>query len=315
MDTITSNGGGIQLSALMHEFNLEALHTSDDIDKIIIDSDDINRPGLQLTGYFDHFDPKNLQIIGRTESAFLESFTEERRREAFERLFQRGIPALILSRSMEPYPECLEMARKYNITVLRSSEWTSTLMSNMLTSLRVWLAPRITRHGVLVEVYGEGILILGDSGIGKSETAIELVKRGHRLIADDAVEIRKVSNHTLVGSAPEVIRHYIELRGIGVIDVRRIFGVGAVKATERIDLVINLELWQEGKDYDRFGMEQQTIDIMDITLPLLTIPVKPGRNLAIIFEVAAMNNRDRKMGFNSASELVQRMQDADAGHL
>ena len=315
MDTITSNGGGIPLSALMHEFNLEALHTSDDIEKIIIDSDDINRPGLQLTGYFDHFDPKNLQIIGRTESAFLESFTEERRREAFEHLFQRGIPALILSRSMEPYPECLEMARKYNITVLRSSEWTSTLMSNMLTSLRVWLAPRITRHGVLVEVYGEGILILGDSGIGKSETAIELVKRGHRLIADDAVEIRKVSNHTLVGSAPEVIRHYIELRGIGVIDVRRIFGVGAVKATERIDLVINLELWQEGKDYDRFGLEQQTIDIMDITLPLLTIPVKPGRNLAIIFEVAAMNNRDRKMGYNSASELVQRMQDADAGHL
>ncbi len=315
MDTITSNGGGIALSALMHEFNLEALHTSDDIDRIIINSDDINRPGLQLTGYFDHFDPKNLQIIGRTESAFLESFSEEARREAFERLFQRGIPALILSRSMEPYPECLEMARKYNVTVLRSSEWTSTLISNMLTSLRVWLAPRITRHGVLVEVYGEGILILGDSGIGKSETAIELVKRGHRLIADDAVEIRKVSNRTLVGSAPEVIRHYIELRGIGVIDVRRIFGVGAVKATERIDLVVNLELWQEGKDYDRFGLEQQTIDIMEITLPLLTIPVKPGRNLAIIFEVAAMNNRDRRLGYNSASELVRRMQDADAGHV
>ena len=315
MDTVTSNGSGISLSSLMHEFNLEALHTSDDIDKIIIDSDDINRPGLQLAGYFDHFDAGNLQIIGRTESAFLQNFTEDKRRDAFENLFKRGIPALILSRSMEPFPECLEMAKKYNVTVLRSSEWTSTLMSDMLTSLRVWLAPRITRHGVLVEVYGEGILILGDSGIGKSETAIELVKRGHRLIADDAVEIRKVSNHTLVGSAPEVIRHYIELRGIGVIDVRRIFGVGAVKATERIDLVINLELWQEGKNYDRFGMDQQTIDIMDITLPMLTIPVKPGRNLAIIFEVAAMNNRDRKMGYNSASELVQRMQDADAGRL
>ena len=287
MQTVTSNGGGISLSALMHEFNLEALYASDDIDKIIIDSDDINRPGLQLAGFFDHFDAGNLQIIGRTEATFLERFTEDRR-----------------------LPECLEMAKKYNVTVLRSAEWTSTLMSDMLTSLRVWLAPRITRHGVLVEVYGEGILILGDSGIGKSETAIELVKRGHRLIADDAVEIRKVSNHTLVGSAPEVIRHYIELRGIGVIDVRRIFGVGAVKSTERLDLVINLELWREGKDYDRLGMDQQTIDIMDITLPMLTIPVKPGRNLAVIFEVAAMNNRDRKMGFDPASELVQRINDA-----
>ncbi len=313
MDTVTSNGGGIKLSVLMHEFNLEALYLSDDIDKIVIGSDDINRPGLQLAGYFDHFDPGNLQIIGRTEAAFVEGFSPERRREAFENLFRRGIPALILSRNMEPLPECLEMARQYNVTVLRSTEWTSTLMSNMLSSLRVWLAPRITRHGVLVEVYGEGILILGDSGIGKSETAIELVKRGHRLIADDAVEIRKVSNHTLVGSAPEVIRHYIELRGIGVIDVRRIFGIGAVKSTERIDLVISLEPWQEGKDYDRFGMEQQTIDIMDITRPMLTIPVKPGRNLAIILEVAAMNNRDRKLGFNSASELVQRMQDAYDG--
>jgi len=174
----------------------------------------------------------------------------------------------------------------------------------------VWLAPRVTRHGVLVEIYGEGILILGDSGIGKSETAIELVKRGHRLIADDAVEIKKVSNHTLVGAAPEVIRHYIELRGIGVIDVRRIFGMGAVKSTERIDLVVNLELWREGKLYDRMGMEQDTMEIMDITLPMLTIPVKPGRNLAVILEVAAMNNRDRKMGFNHANELVARMNDA-----
>ena len=310
MQTVTSNGGGISLSALMHEFNLEALYASDDIDKIIIDSDDINRPGLQLAGFFDNFDAGNLQIIGRTEATFLERFTEDRRLAAFENLFKRGIPALIFSRNMEPLPECLEMAKKYNVTVLRSAEWTSTLMSDMLTSLRVWLAPRITRHGVLVEVYGEGILILGDSGIGKSETAIELVKRGHRLIADDAVEIRKVSNHTLVGSAPEVIRHYIELRGIGVIDVRRIFGVGAVKSTERLDLVINLELWREGKDYDRLGMDQQTIDIMDITLPMLTIPVKPGRNLAVIFEVAAMNNRDRKMGFDPASELVQRINDA-----
>jgi HPr kinase/phosphorylase len=310
MTTTTSNGGGVLLSALMHEFNLEVLYASDDIEKIVIASDDINRPGLQLAGFFDHFDAGNLQIIGRTEETFLERFTQERRRAAFENLFKRKIPALIFSRNMEPFPECLEIARKYDVTVLRSPEWTSTLMGDMLSTLRVWLAPRITRHGVLVEVYGEGILILGDSGIGKSETAIELVKRGHRLIADDAVEISKVSNHTLVGTAPEVIRHYIELRGIGVIDVRRIFGVGAVKATQGIDLVVQLELWREGKNYDRFGMEQQTIEIMDISRPLLTIPVKPGRNLAVIFEVAAMNNRDRKMGFNPASELAQRMQDA-----
>jgi len=310
MDTVTSKGKGVSLSEIIHDFNLEVLVASSDIESIIIDSDDINRPGLQLAGFFDHFDAKNLQIVGRTEVTFLDSFSPERRQVAFENLFKRKIPALIYSRSIEPHPECLEMARKYDITVLRSPEWTSTLTSDMLTTLRVWLAPRVTRHGVLVEIYGEGILILGDSGIGKSETAIELVKRGHRLIADDAVEIRKVSNHTLVGAAPEVIRHYIELRGIGVIDVRRIFGMGAVKSTERIDLIVNLELWREGKDYDRLGMDQDTMNIMDINVPMLTIPVKPGRNLAVILEVAAMNNRDRKMGFNHASALVARMNDA-----
>ncbi|MBE6928924.1 MAG: HPr(Ser) kinase/phosphatase [Ruminococcaceae bacterium] len=310
METVTTKGKGVGLSEIIHEFNLEVLVASTNIEKIVIDSDDINRPGLQLAGFFDHFDAKNLQIVGRTEVTFLDRFTPERREAAFDNLFSRGIPALIYSRSIEPHPECLEMARKHDITVLRSPEWTSTLTSDMLTTLRVWLAPRVTRHGVLVEIYGEGILILGDSGIGKSETAIELVKRGHRLIADDAVEIKKVSNHTLVGAAPEVIRHYIELRGIGVIDVRRIFGMGAVKSTERIDLVVNLELWREGKLYDRMGMEQDTMEIMDITLPMLTIPVKPGRNLAVILEVAAMNNRDRKMGFNHANELVARMNDA-----
>jgi len=248
---VTSNGGGISLSNVIHEFNLEVLYASDDIDKVIITSDDVNRPGLQLAGFFDHFAANDIQIIGRTEMTYLAGMSVEARKQAFEGLFSRKIPALILSRSMEPYDECLEMAQKCNVSVLRSSEWTSTLVSDMLGRLRVWLAPRITRHGVLVEVYGEGILILGDSGIGKSETAIELVKRGHRLIADDAVEIRKVSNHTLVGCAPAVIRHFIELRGIGVIDVRRIFGVGAIKDTERIDMVIQLELWQEGKNYDR----------------------------------------------------------------
>ena len=231
------------------------------------------------------------------------------RREILDKLFSYKIPAMIISRSLEPAPECLEMAQIHKIPLLRSREWTSTLMSDMLSTLKVWLAPQITRHGVLVEVYGEGVLILGDSGIGKSETALELVKRGHRLIADDAVEIRKVSNRTLVGSAPEVIRHFVELRGIGVIDVRRIFGMGSVKMTERVDLVIKLEPWEDGHNYDRLGVEAQEINILDIHVPLVTIPVRPGRNLAVILEVAAMNNRDRKMGFNAAHELLNRLND------
>lgn len=308
MEEVTSHGV-IALTELMKELNLEILYCPDNIDEITINSDDINRPGLQLAGFFDSFEGNSLQIIGRTEETFLERFTTERRLAAFESLFKRKIPALIFSRSMDPFPECLEAAAKYGVPILRSSEWTSTLVGDILSILRVWLAPKITRHGVLVEIYGEGILILGDSGIGKSETAIELVKRGHRLIADDAVEIRKVSNRSLVGAAPEVIRHYIELRGIGVVDVRRIFGVGAVKSTEKIDMVVNFEIWQDGKTYDRLGLESETIEIMDITLPMLTIPVKPGRNLAVILEVAAMNNRDRKLGFNPANELMRRMQD------
>ena len=222
-------------------------------------------------------------------------------------MFTFPIPAIIISRNLEPPAEFLEKAEEHRIPVLRSREWTSTLMSNMLSLLKVWLAPQITRHGVLVEVYGEGMLILGDSGIGKSETAIELVKRGHRLIADDAVEIRRVSNRTLVGQAPVVIRHFIELRGIGVIDVRRIFGMGSVKDTERIDMVVQLETWEDGKSYDRLGSDGQMMNILDINVPLVTIPVKPGRNLAVVLEVAAMNNRDRKMGFNSANELLERL--------
>ena len=303
----------VKLSEIIREFDLEVLHAPDGIESIEIDSDDINRPGLQLAGFFDYFDANRLQIMGKVETTFLESFTHEKRLSTFEKLFSYKIPAVIISRSIEPFEECMEMARKFGIPILRSREWTSSLMSDMLSTLKVWLAPRITRHGVLVEVYGEGILILGDSGIGKSETAIELVKRGHRLIADDAVEIKKVSNHTLVGTAPEVIRHFIELRGIGVIDVRRIFGMGAVKMTERIDLVVSLELWREGKNYDRLGLDSPQMNILDINLPLLTIPVKPGRNLAVIIEVAAMNNRDRKMGFNAANDLIARMNDTYEG--
>ena len=231
----------------------------------------------------------------------------EQRLAAFEKLFSTGIPALIISRNIDVYPECLAAAEKHNTPIFRTNEFTSTIMSAIIASLKVSLAPMIQLHGVLVEIYGEGVLLLGDSGVGKSETAIELVKRGHRLIADDAVEIKRVSDKTLVGTAPEVIRHFIELRGIGVIDVRRIFGMGAVKLTEKIELVINLEAWEDGKMYDRLGLDGQTTSILDIAVPSLTIPVKPGRNLAVIIEVAAMNNRHKKMGFNAAQELQERM--------
>jgi len=307
MDSTKYKRSTVILSDVIREFKLEVLNATENMESIEVVEDDVNRPGLQLAGYYDFFDADRLQIIGRTEKTFMEQFSEDERRAKYEAFFTHKMPAVIFTRNIEPSPECLEMARKYKTPVLRSGEWTSTLMSDMLSTLRVWLAPKITRHGVLVEIYGEGILILGDSGIGKSETAIELVKRGHRLIADDAVEISRVSNRTLVGTAPEVIRHFIELRGIGVVDVRRIFGMGSVKPTERIDLVINLELWQEGKNYDRLGLDNHLMNILDINVPSLTIPVKPGRNLAVILEVAAMNNRDRKMGFNSAQDLVTRM--------
>ena len=222
-------------------------------------------------------------------------------------LAKRSIPVLLITRNIELFPECVAAAQQYGVPILRTNDFTSTTINALVASLRVQLAPRVTLHGVLIEIYGEGVLLLGDSGVGKSETAIELVKRGHRLIADDAVEIKRVSDKTLVGTAPEVIRHFIELRGIGIVDVRRIFGIGAIKMTEKVELVINLEPWEDGKQYDRLGMDGQTTSILDIAVPSLTIPVKPGRNLAVIIEVAAMNDRQKKMGFNAAKELQERM--------
>ena len=299
----------VPLSSLITEFNLEVLYAPENISDIDIVTDDVNRPGLQLAGFFDYFDSSRVQLIGKVETTFIERFTPEKRKKSFEKLMSKKIPALIISRGIEPFPECVEMAKRYNVPLLRTQESTAYLMSAMISSLKVSLAPRITRHGVLVEVYGEGILLLGDSGVGKSETAIELVKRGHRLIADDAVEIKRVSARSLVGSAPELIRHYIELRGIGVVDVRRIFGMGAVKMTEKIDLVINLEIWKENAVYDRLGLEEYTTTLLDVSVPSLTVPVKPGRNLAVIIEVAAMNNRHKKMGYNAAKEFTNRIND------
>jgi HPr kinase/phosphorylase len=295
----------VKLTDIIKEFNLEVIYAPEGYEDAVVVADDVNRPGLQLAGFFDYFDSSRLQILGKVENTFLERFTPEKRKKVFDKLLSKRVPAIIISRGLDPFPECLEMARKYNTPVLRSIDPTSYLVSALIASLKTALAPRITRHGVLVEVYGEGILLIGESGVGKSECAIELVKRGHRLIADDAVELKKISADTLLGSAPDMIRHYIELRGIGVIDVRRLFGMGSVRQTQSVDLIINLEPWQEGTQYDRLGLENQFTTILDVKIPSLTVPVKPGRNLAVIIEVAAMNNREKKMGYNAAHEFSE----------
>ena len=297
----------VKLGELIKKFNLEVIRGAEGYEDQAICTEDVNRPGLQLTGFFDYFDPHRLQVIGKVEDTYLSGLTPDQRRESFELLLSQDIPALIISRGIDPYPECMEMAEKYDRTVLRSQDTTSVLMSTIIASLKSYLAPRITRHGVLVEVYGEGVLLLGESGVGKSETAIELVKRGHRLIADDAVEIKQTVTGGLMGTVPELIRHYIELRGIGVIDVRRLFGMSAVKEEAEIDMVINLEQWKDGAMYDRLGLESLYTTILDVQVPSLTIPVKPGRNLAVIIEVAAMNNRHKKMGYNAALEFTKQI--------
>ena len=297
----------VPLSQLVNEFNLIPLHKAKDFDSIHITVEDVTRPGLQLAGFFDHFEPMRLQVIGTVETTYLYKVSPEERRIIFDRFFSYRIPALIIARNLEPLPECLEMALKHDITVLRCSETTSYIVSSLISTLKAYLAPRITRHGVLVEVYGEGLLLLGESGIGKSEAAVELLKRGHRLIADDAVEIKRVSAKELVGTAPELIRHYIELRGIGVINVATLFGMSAIKDSANIDLVINIVPWQDGKPYDRLGLDNQYTDILGAKVPSITIPVTPGRNLAVILEVAAMNNRQKKMGYNAAVEFTEQI--------
>lgn len=297
----------VTLGQLITEFQFELIYGPEGFEKIEITTDDVNRPGLQLAGFFDYFEPQRLQIMGKAENAYVEQFDEEKRTDIFEKLCATGIPAVIVTRNIEVFPELIEAAKKYDVAVLRTNEFTSSVTSALVASLKVSLAPRITLHGVLVELYGEGILILGDSGVGKSETAIELVKRGHRLIADDAVEIRKVSSRQLVGNAPEVLRHYIELRGIGVINVAKLFGMGAVKDSCNIDLIINMVPWRDGEAYDRLGIETQYTEILDVKVPSITIPITPGRNLAVIFEVAAINNRQKRMGYNAAMEFTEQM--------
>lgn len=299
--------GGMLLKTLVEEIGLQIVHKSTDYETKMITNSVINRPGLQLAGFYDYFPPKNIQIIGKIENAYLMQFSAEERLQKFDRLFSTGIPALLIAHDTEILPECIKATEIHDITILKSQKETSELIVSMISRLKDELAPSITRHGVFVEIYGEGILIVGDSGIGKSEAAIELIKRGHRLIADDAVVIKRVDSKTLMGSAPELIRNYIELRGIGVVDVRRIFGLSSVKWTEKIDLIVQLETWKSGTEYDRIGNEYHYMDILDVKVPHITIPIQPGRNLAVILEVAAMNNRQKRQGYDSAKEFAERI--------
>ncbi len=301
------NGKGVRMQALIDEFNLKWLIEPFDISGRKITNNEVNRPSLQLTGYFDYFEKTRIQIIGRVEVSYIENLSEEERRCSLDKLFQLDMPCVIVTRNMEVPSEMLELAAKYSVPLFSVDVPTSRFMSALIAYLNIQLAPEVTMHGVLVEVYGEGVLLLGDSGVGKSEAAIELVKRGHRLVADDAVEIKRVSDKSLVGSSPEIIRHFIELRGIGIIDVKHIFGMGSVKDSEKIDLVIKLEPWAAGKVYDRLGISTEYETILDLSVPALTIPVKPGRNLAVIVEVAAMNNRQHRMGYNAAEALNNRL--------
>lgn len=302
----------VTLEKIINEFGLETIYLPCDASEISITSQEVNRPGLILAGNDKYFDPARVQYLGFSEFEFVKSFSKEQQLECIERLFSRQPSVVIITRSMEPLDGMIEFAEKYRVPILRTAEATSASMSTLIYFLGTALAPRITRHGVLVEVYGEGVLIVGDSGVGKSETAIELIKRGHRLIADDAVEIRKVSSTTLVGSAPENIRHFIEVRGVGIINARRLFGMGSVKSTETIDMVIELEHWDGVKNYDRLGLDSNYYDILGVNVPLSVIPVTPGRNLAIIIEVAAMNNRQKKFGYNGAMELLEKLGMADS---
>lgn len=290
-----------------NQLKLEALYSPADMDKRTISENDCNRPGLQLMGFYEYFNAERVQICGNMEFAYLATLDEKTRYERIDALFATKIPLFVVARGHELYPEMLDIAKKYEVPIARTQESTTAFIAALIGYLNVELAPRITRHGVLIEVYGEGILIMGESGVGKSETAIELVKRGHRLVADDAVEIRKTSNRTLVGQSPDNIRHFLELRGIGIINTKRLFGMGAVKVSEKIDLIIEFEPWDSEKIYDRMGVDNQYTNILGIKIPSLTIPIKPGRNLAVIVEVAAMNNRQKKFGYNAATELLQKL--------
>ena len=297
----------VPLKSLVEEFSLEVAFEATDFEQIRLTVEDVARPGLQLAGYFDHFEPMRLQVMGNAEVSFMQKLKPDERAITYDRLLSYKFPALLVARNLPVDPLCLEMAKKHNVTVLRCSEATSTMISAIIAYLKAALAPRITRHGVLVEVFGVGLLLMGESGLGKSEAAVELLKRGHRLVADDAVEIRKVTTGSLVGTAPKLIRNYVELRGIGIVNVAKMFGMSAVKDENPIDLVVNIVPWDNNEAYDRLGLNDQYMEILDVKVPMNTIPITPGRNLAVILEVAAMNNRQRRMGYNPAKEFTDQM--------
>ena len=304
----------VKLKTIAEEHDLIIVNQASNYETAVVTTADINRPAMQLTGFYNYFDPKRIQIIGRVESTYLDTLTSEQRFQAWETFMQYDIAALVICHGVPAFPECLAMAQRYNRTVFITNQDTSQFQAELMGTLQRYLAPRITMHGVLVEVFGEGVLLTGDSGIGKSETALELIKRGHRLIADDAVEVKRIGRDELLGSAPEMIRYYMELRGIGLINVRHLYGVGSVKPFSGIDLVIEMEPWVEGKAYDRLGLSSEEAEILGIKIPKITIPVRPGRNLAVIMELAAMNNRQKKLGYNAAESFVYAHDSAiDAG--
>lgn len=299
---------GVTITEFIEKLGLKNMTPELETDKIVLVHPDINRPALQLTGFFDHFDKDRVQIVGFVEHAYLDTLSPERRREVYDKLISSKIPCLLFSRAMEPGEEVIELCDYYGVPCMVSEKTTSDLMAEVIRWLNVKLAPMITIHGVLVDVFGEGVLIMGESGIGKSEAALELIKRGHRLVSDDVVEIRRVSDETLIGSAPDITRHFIELRGIGIIDVKTLFGVESVKDTQSIDMVIKLEEWDREKEYDRLGMEDLYTEFLGNKVVCHSIPIRPGRNLAIIVESAAVNYRQKKMGYNAARELYNRVQ-------
>lgn len=297
----------VELVRLIEKLNLENCTPDIDIKRIKISQPDVNRPALQLAGFYDYFDSERVQIIGYVENAYMQQFDENERIEIMARLMDYKVPCIVFCRNLEVSERLVKVATEKDVPILRTSKTTSSFMAEVIRWLKVELAPRITIHGVLVDVYGEGILIMGESGIGKSEAALELIKRGHRLVADDVVEIKKVSDETLIGTSPDITRHFIELRGIGIIDVKTLFGVESVKNTQAIDLVIKLEEWDKDKNYDRFGLEEQYIEFLGNKVVCHSIPIRPGRNLAIICESAAVNHRQKKMGYNAAQELYKRV--------
>lgn len=297
----------VPLSQIAEALNLTEVYVAENYKETNISTVEINRPGLELTGYLEFFDNKRIQVLGNTEFSYLGRYGPEAQKMVIDSIFSFGPPAVIICRDIEPSNAILESAKLHKVSIFSTPQSTSDLTASLVQYLNKELAPKITRHGVLVEVYGEGCLLTGDSGVGKSETAIELIKRGHRLVADDAVEIRRTAQTTLYGQSPENIRHFIELRGIGIINARKLFGMGAIKLQEKIDMVINLEQWDSAKVYDRMGLDNEYMKILGVEVPTLTIPVKPGRNLAVIIEVAAMNNRQKKMGYNAARELLKNL--------